>query len=174
MGVSPKTDGQAEAVAVRTFLIADIRGYTTFTRQRGDADAARLAGRFADLARDAVEARNGLVLELREDEALAAFNPRTGVLASTGCDGTTTLTDPETGQVIGSPLPGTSEVWTTLAWDRTGDRLAVMDASGVGYLWDMAATDWEAFACNTAGRTLTRDVWRQYLPDRPYEPACSS
>jgi WD40 repeat protein/class 3 adenylate cyclase len=58
---------------VRAFLIADIRGYTTFTRERGDQSAARLATRFADLARDSVEARSGRVIELRGDEALAVF-----------------------------------------------------------------------------------------------------
>ena len=57
----------------RTFLIADVRGYTRFTRERGDAEAARLALGFADLARDAVEARSGRVIELRGDEALAVF-----------------------------------------------------------------------------------------------------
>src|SRR5438093_8260294 len=45
-----------------TFLIADIRGYSTFTRERGDAAAALLAQKFADLARDAVEARRGRVI----------------------------------------------------------------------------------------------------------------
>jgi WD40 repeat protein/class 3 adenylate cyclase len=59
--------------AVRTFVIADIRGYSTFTRERGDEAAARLATRFADLARDSVEARSGRVIELRGDEALAVF-----------------------------------------------------------------------------------------------------
>src|SRR6266511_2257871 len=59
---------------VRTFLISDIRGYSTFTRERGDETAARLATRFADLARDAVEARGGEVLQLRGDEALAVFD----------------------------------------------------------------------------------------------------
>ncbi len=58
---------------VRTFLIADIRGYTRFTREHGDAEAARLAKKFADLARDSVEARGGRVIELRGDEALAVF-----------------------------------------------------------------------------------------------------
>ena len=58
---------------VLTFLIADVRGYTRFTAERGDAAAALLAKRFADLARDAVEARGGRVIELRGDEALAAF-----------------------------------------------------------------------------------------------------
>ena len=56
-----------------TFLIADVRGYTQFTRERGDAAAAILAKRFADFAREAVEARNGRVIELRGDEALAVF-----------------------------------------------------------------------------------------------------
>jgi WD40 repeat protein/class 3 adenylate cyclase len=59
--------------AVRTFLIADVRGYTRFTREHGDAQAARLAKKFADMARDAVQARGGQVIELRGDEALAVF-----------------------------------------------------------------------------------------------------
>jgi len=59
---------------LRTFLIADVRGYTRFTRERGDAAAAILAKKFADLARDAVEARSGRVIELRGDEALAVFD----------------------------------------------------------------------------------------------------
>jgi len=58
---------------VLAFLIADVRGYTSFTRERGDAAAAMLAKKFADLAREAVAARSGAVLELRGDEALAVF-----------------------------------------------------------------------------------------------------
>jgi class 3 adenylate cyclase len=66
--------GAGGGALVRTFLIADIRGYSTFTRERGDATAARLATRFAELARDSVEARGGMVIELRGDEALAVFD----------------------------------------------------------------------------------------------------
>jgi WD40 repeat protein/class 3 adenylate cyclase len=62
-----------DAGVTRTFLIADIRGYTAFTRQHGDTEAARLAQAFAALARDVVEARSGAVIELRGDEALAVF-----------------------------------------------------------------------------------------------------
>ena len=58
---------------IRTFLISDIRGYSTFTRERGDETAARLAKTFADLARDVVEARGGRVIGLRGDEWLAVF-----------------------------------------------------------------------------------------------------
>jgi WD40 repeat protein/class 3 adenylate cyclase len=76
VGVMPDTreDSSSPGAVVRTFLISDIRGYSTFTRERGDETAARLAMRFADLAVDAVEARGGTVLGLRGDEALAVFD----------------------------------------------------------------------------------------------------
>ncbi len=62
---------------VRAFLIADVRGYTSFTQERGDVEAARLASRFAELVRECVEAAGGRVVELRGDEALCVFtSPR--------------------------------------------------------------------------------------------------
>ena len=59
--------------ALRIFLIADVRGYTTFTQQRGDEAAAELAMRFASIARQALEAGGGSGLEFRGDEVLAVF-----------------------------------------------------------------------------------------------------
>ena len=70
---SAPTTHSSPASGILTFLIADVRGYTSFTRERGDVAAATLARKFADLARDAVEARGGRVIELRGDEALAVF-----------------------------------------------------------------------------------------------------
>ena len=58
---------------IRTFLIADVRGYTSFTQDRGDEAAALLASKFAAIAREGVEAHGGEVIELRGDEALAVF-----------------------------------------------------------------------------------------------------
>jgi YVTN family beta-propeller protein len=58
---------------VHAFLIADVRGYTSFTQERGDEDAGRLAARFAVVARAVVEEHQGEVLELRGDEALCVF-----------------------------------------------------------------------------------------------------
>ena len=51
MAVVSRTDreGPDHRGSVRTFLIGDIRGYTTFTRERGDDAAARLASKFAEL-----------------------------------------------------------------------------------------------------------------------------
>src|ERR671923_2980704 len=72
-GVERHVTGEAEAV-VRTFLIADVRGYTSFTQAHGDEEAGKLAARFAELAREAVSETGGEVLELRGDEALCVFH----------------------------------------------------------------------------------------------------
>jgi branched-chain amino acid transport system substrate-binding protein len=58
---------------LRSFLIADVRGYTRFTNERGDEAASELAARFAELTRSAVAAYGGTLLELRGDEALCVF-----------------------------------------------------------------------------------------------------
>lgn len=75
-------EGSAQA-AVRTFLIADIRGYTTFTRQRGDEAASRLATKFARVTSEGVVAWGGELVELRGDEAMAVFgSPRAALRAA--------------------------------------------------------------------------------------------
>ena len=58
---------------LRTFLIADIRGYTTYTREHGDEAAGALAARFAEAVREVAEANDGFLLELRGDEGLVVF-----------------------------------------------------------------------------------------------------
>jgi YVTN family beta-propeller protein len=69
---------------IRTFLIADVRGYTLFTQERGDEAAGKLAARFADIAGEIVESRGGTLLELRGDEALCVFgSARDAIRAAT-------------------------------------------------------------------------------------------
>ena len=63
----------APPTETRTFLIADIRGYTVYTREHGDEAAASLATRFAELVAEIVAAREGFLLEVRGDEALVVF-----------------------------------------------------------------------------------------------------
>jgi YVTN family beta-propeller protein len=58
---------------IRTFLIADVRGYTRFTQEQGDEEAGNLAATFAEQAREVIEASGGDLLELRGDEALSVF-----------------------------------------------------------------------------------------------------
>jgi len=73
----------AEPGAVKAFLIADVRGYTRFTRERGDEAAAGLATRFSELVGKEVEELGGAIVEFRGDEALAVFDsPRRAIKAA--------------------------------------------------------------------------------------------
>lgn len=63
----------ALTASILAFLIADVRGYTRYTQEEGDAAAAALATRFAGVARSVVERWDGRVVELRGDEALCVF-----------------------------------------------------------------------------------------------------
>jgi YVTN family beta-propeller protein len=65
---------------VRTFLIADIRGYTRFTQEHGDEAAARLTSRFAEVVGSAIAEHGGVLVELRGDEALAVFASARGAI----------------------------------------------------------------------------------------------
>jgi ABC-type transport system substrate-binding protein/class 3 adenylate cyclase len=70
-------------VQIRTFLIADVRGYTLFTQLHGDETAAKLAARFAEIADEVVSSRGGQLLELRGDEAMCVFvSPRDAIRAA--------------------------------------------------------------------------------------------
>ncbi|HZJ51707.1 MAG TPA: hypothetical protein VFF07_12895 [Actinomycetota bacterium] len=64
---------------VRTFLIAEVRGYTRFTQEHGDEAAGVLAAKFAKIP-DAAVTDLGGQLELRGDEALAVFTSARGAL----------------------------------------------------------------------------------------------
>jgi peptide/nickel transport system substrate-binding protein len=77
------SQGDARATGFRTFLIADVRGYTVYTREFGDERAATLASNFAAAVREVVSARDGFLLELRGDEALVVFeSPRQALRAA--------------------------------------------------------------------------------------------
>ena len=59
---------------IRTFLIADLRGYTRFSDSRGDEAAGALAERFVAVATEGIELRSGAIVEVRGDEILAVFD----------------------------------------------------------------------------------------------------
>ena len=63
-----------ETAAVRTFLFADVRGYTAYTREHGDEAGADLARAFAGLVSRLAPQHRGTLQELRGDEALVVFD----------------------------------------------------------------------------------------------------
>jgi class 3 adenylate cyclase len=73
MFAPPAPEKQAPAAAIFVFLIADIRGYTSYTEREGDEAAAQLTTAFTTMARTVMEQWNGRLVEMRGDEALGAF-----------------------------------------------------------------------------------------------------
>src|SRR4029079_11707623 len=61
------------APVVRTFLIADVRGYPRCAQECGDEAAAGVAWSFADIVGRVVAEYDGDLIELRGDEALVVF-----------------------------------------------------------------------------------------------------
>jgi DNA-binding NarL/FixJ family response regulator/class 3 adenylate cyclase len=73
----------APSSGIKVFLIADIRGYTSFTRQHGDEAAGRLTTAFADMTGEVATARHGELIDFRGDEALVGFDsPRQAIIAA--------------------------------------------------------------------------------------------
>ena len=60
------------------------------------------------------------------------------------------------------------------AFSPDGKRLAVSGVESLAMLWDIDPAVWRRRACAIAGRNLTREEWRLYLPaGKPYRTTCS-
>ncbi len=76
-------DGARAEGLLRTFMVADIRGYTRYTQLHGDEAAGAIAGTFAALVEEVVRTHGGVLQELRGDEALTVFeSPRSALRAA--------------------------------------------------------------------------------------------
>jgi class 3 adenylate cyclase len=80
--VTAASEARARKTEVRTFLIADIRGYTRYSQEFGDKAASQLAQQFADLVRETLSQVEGELVELRGDEALCVFESARTALAA--------------------------------------------------------------------------------------------
>lgn len=100
-----------------------------------------------------------------------SFRPGSDLVAASGTQGAVTITDPLTGKASGPTLRGNPAA-ATGAWYPSGDRFLMLSSDGNGYEWDLSPKRWESRACAIAGRSLTRREWHQFLPGRPYDPAC--
>src|SRR5262245_45718869 len=93
--------GDRSDTAVRTFLIADLRGYTALSDSHGDQAAADVAERFLEIARDRVDARAGTVVEVRGDEVLAVFVSARNALRAALDLQAAIATEPDDRQMLG-------------------------------------------------------------------------
>ncbi|WP_457254519.1 nSTAND1 domain-containing NTPase [Pedococcus sp. P5_B7] len=60
------------------------------------------------------------------------------------------------------------------AFTNDNSRILFAGAGGSLLTWTLDPRSWLATACRLAGRSLTEQEWRNYVPDRPFVPVCSS
>jgi WD40 repeat protein/class 3 adenylate cyclase len=117
----------------------------------------------------------------------AVFAPDGAFLATTDALGGTKLWDPATGLPYGDKLLGSDKpasLKPTIefpfmplrnAFSRDGKLLAVGGFQTRAMLWEIDPAIWRRRACAIAGRNLTREEWKLYLPPgKAYRATCSA
>jgi DNA-binding SARP family transcriptional activator/WD40 repeat protein len=85
------------------------------------------------------------------------------------------LWDVRTRSTIGDAVPGPVAGRNAAAsFTPDGRSIVVVSDTGAGWVWDVDPSDWLARACQAAGRSLTRQEWQEFLPNRPYHATCDS
>ncbi len=89
--------------------------------------------------------------------------------------GNVVLWDVATRSTIGEPFPGpAADRPVAASYTPDGDSVVVVSDTGAGWVWDVDPAGWLERACAIAGRSLTRQEWQDFLPDRPYHATCGS
>jgi WD40 repeat protein len=122
------------------------------------------------------DVRTGKLVRDFEKNVLTAsaleFTPDGKTLAMSGGEPYVSLWDVATGAEIGTRLTaGAREALLDVSPD--GRQLLMTLSNGEGAVWDIDPESWKRRACAIANRTLTEEEWEQFLPGRPYEPACA-
>jgi WD40 repeat protein len=103
-----------------------------------------------------------------------AFSHDGHLLAAAGTSGTLQLWDTTTDQQVGLDLPTPGEAITSLAFSPGDDALLAASADVPLQHYPLAPQQLTAALCRRSGGTgLSRDDWRTYLPEQPYQRLCA-
>jgi WD40 repeat protein len=117
----------------------------------------------------------------------AAYDPSGRFLATTSLASATRLWDPTTGLAYGddlsaAPRPASLQPSVDVplfppvrnAFSPDGRYLVTAGVMARAMIWDLDLATWRARACEIAGRNLTREEWRVYLPSGArYRTTCA-
>lgn len=96
-------------------------------------------------------------------------------VVTTGFDGMAAMYDVERGLVRGR-LPGSSDLAeaSTYLLSFTEQRITTLVGGREARTYPLGVDRWLDYACQVAGRDLTRDEWASYLPNQPYHRTCTA
>ncbi|MFF4276812.1 helix-turn-helix domain-containing protein [Streptomyces sp. NPDC001536] len=166
-GVPPGPDGGAEVLALSPdgVRLATGGGFGSVTVWHGRTERHREAviPPVAGVAGDgAIGAR----------VTALAFSPDGSTLAVGYASGALRLWDTVTRQPLGGSLNTPGEAIRSLAFDGRGDSVYAGSAHVPVQRYAVGPSEVVTQLCARAGRDLTADEWRTYLPDVPYRRLC--
>ena len=103
-----------------------------------------------------------------------AFSPDGKTLATGATDGTVWLwhvTDPARPGLVAALTGPAQQVWS-VAFSPAGSTVAAGSNDGTVRLWDTGVRAAAAGVCATAGQSLIRAEWADYVPGRRFRPPC--
>jgi WD40 repeat protein/class 3 adenylate cyclase len=99
-----------------------------------------------------------------------SFSPDGRLFVATSTDQTSTLWDVRSRKRLGTSFAVEPASIPVVRFAPNGDL--VIDNLADTAVWPTRLGAWERFACQVAGRDLTRSEWSDLLPGREYRPVC--